>query len=211
MAKKVVYEELKNIRKWDEETSKKGMDTILLMENAGAEIARFVEKKFKNKKALIVFGKGNNAADCIVAARHLITKGFDIKLHPIFEESEYNYLLKKQLQIIKTLKPNFVDKINGLDIDIIIDGILGTGARAPLDEKIKNVIKKINKLRSTEKVIVISCDVPSGLDADTGTPIDEVAIKADYTITMAVNKIGFKNSNYTGIVKVVDIGYPFVK
>lgn len=202
MVKKVSVDK---VRKWDIEVTKTGMTTMLLMENAGARIADFIVKKFKNKKILIVFGKGNNGGDVVVAGRHLMTYGFKTGFYSVFREYEYNDILKTQISILKTLNPEFEKNLN-LNYDVIVDGIYGTGVRAPIPLEVKNIIEKINN----SKKIIISCDVPSGIDADTGNPVDGVAIKPDFTITMAVMKKGLNTKN-SGRIILARIGYPFIK
>ena len=84
-----------------------------------------------------------------------------------------------------------------------MDAILGTGFIGKLEGLYSKVISLINS--SNKKVI--SIDIPSGLNADTGIA-ESQAIKADTTVTLGKAKLGFKNKNakkYIGQLKIVDI------
>lgn len=96
--------------------------------------------------------------------------------------------------------------IDGGKPDIVIDAIFGIGIKGPIDEFYAALIEKINGLG----VPIISADVPSGLDADTGE-LAGSAIKAVKTVTFGFPKIGFKNpeaKRYIGDLIIADIGIP---
>jgi 23S rRNA (cytosine1962-C5)-methyltransferase len=90
--------------------------------------------------------------------------------------------------------------------DLAIDAIFGTGFRGPLEDFYQKLIQMINKLGTK----IVSIDIPSGLNADTGCPEPEAVI-ADVTVTLGYPKIGFKNKaseRYTGKIGIADIGLP---
>lgn len=125
----------KNSKELDLKAIQKGLDELMLMENAGANLARLVKKEAKKlglKKAKILFllGGGNNAADGLVALRQL-KNSYGFKL--AFKENE-NF--KKQEQILKNYGFKFLEKEpNFNDFHIIIDCIFGTGLNRKVDEK----------------------------------------------------------------------------
>ena len=90
--------------------------------------------------------------------------------------------------------------------DWVVDGLLGTGLSRPVEGPLAGVIEAINASGKP----VLSLDLPSGLDADTGRPIGGV-VKATATATFAAPKVGFQedgSEKWTGPVTVVPIGVP---
>jgi NAD(P)H-hydrate epimerase len=91
--------------------------------------------------------------------------------------------------------------------DLVVDALLGTGFSGQVREPLATAIRQINAAASRD---VISIDVPSGLDCDTGE-IGGVAVKAAVTVTFVATKRGFKANSargQVGHVVVVDIGTP---
>lgn len=87
---------------------------------------------------------------------------------------------------------------------IVVDCLLGTGFVPPLKEDIKEILEIINK----KSKIILSCDIPTGVNGDTGAA-DESSVKADVTVTFGYPKIGHAvspGSEYTGSLEVKDIG-----
>ena len=90
--------------------------------------------------------------------------------------------------------------------DIIIDALFGTGLSGEVRDPFKTLITITNDLRKP----IISVDIPSGLDANTGEVLG-AAIKAAKTVTFAVSKKGFylnEGPAHTGEVVVTDISIP---
>ena len=87
-----------------------------------------------------------------------------------------------------------------------VDGLLGTGTRGEIREPVRSVIQCLTK--SAERIL--SIDLPSGLDCETGKPLGP-CVNAQYTATFVARKRGFDApgaSQYTGEVHVIDIGVP---
>ena len=87
-----------------------------------------------------------------------------------------------------------------------VDGLLGTGTRGEIQEPVRSVIECLTK--SAERIL--SIDLPSGLDCETGKPLGP-CINAQHTATFVARKKGFDApgaSQYTGEVHVIDIGVP---
>ena len=109
---------------------------------------------------------------------------------------------------------------------VLVDALLGTGygaGRGPLRESMAAVVEAVNRL--TEEAgegtdagggggfggHVVSLDVPSGLDADTGEPGRGLAVRADVTVSFVASKAGYAAAGagaYLGRVVVADIGVP---
>ncbi|MEM0232471.1 MAG: NAD(P)H-hydrate dehydratase [Candidatus Nezhaarchaeales archaeon] len=203
----------------DENAEYLGVSRLLLMENAGRSIAEVVEQKvgIKDKKIVIVAGRGNKAGDGFVAARHiackggrptviLIGRGADIE----GREAKYNWeIIKRMDWTIRIIElGEHVDlealkrEIEGADV--VIDALIGTGLRGPLREPLLSIVNMINSFRSFK----VSIDVPTGINPSTGE-IHGEAIKADVTVTMHKPKRGLRgNERYTGELVVANIGIP---
>jgi len=171
----------------------------LLMEHAASAILNFCEKKFeKNSTILIVSGVGNNGADGIALAR-LLYKKFDVKLYlPYGVKSQMAQLQLKRAKLLGVEEINFV-----CTCDVVIDCLFGTGLNKELDRDSKDLITKLNYLKSYK----ISCDIPSGINSL--GQVQSVAFKADTTITMgAYKKALFSDvaKDYIGEIIVANLG-----
>ena len=177
-----------------------GIDIAKIMENAGREVAREIERKFPARKKIAVFcGTGNNGGDGFVAARYLSQKNAVTVFLPgsvkeiRTEESKLNW---KRLQKTKKIRKKFLQNKTQLtklkkslsDFDLIVDAMLGIGIKGKLKEPYASVVKILNQLPA--KVKRVSIDVP--------TP----NFKANFIISLHNKKVSGKN------VKVVDIGIP---
>ncbi len=178
--------------------NKYGIKIEQMMENAGRNLANFVSK-LNPKSVLIMFGKGNNGGGGLVAARHLLIKGINVKI--ISPSKNLNKIVENQLKIIKKLNVKEVKKIN--NEEIIIDALLGYNIKGNPKTKFAELIKKANKAKEKGSKI-ISLDIPSGINPDNGEKYSPY-IQADYTLTLALPKIGLKKIKK---VFLVNIGIP---
>ncbi len=195
-----------------------GIQSIILMENAGIAVANLAKKVLRKKpKIIAVFcGKGNNGGDGYVAARHLFNNGFDVKVFVISNYSSIKGDSKINLEIIlkmgievyelsDSLNKIYVKKI--LDNSfLIIDAIFGIGFKGTVPDHIADIIDIMN----SSKKPILAVDVPSGLEADTGKKTN-ICVNATKTLTFTLPKKGFyKNDGpyFTGNISVSDIGIP---
>jgi len=194
----------------DENCKFYGLIPIQLMENAGANVANEIKKRFTGEgtSVTVVAGKGNNGGDAFAAARHL--HGFDVKILLLGRS--------KDLRTEETSRNMRILKENGFDIaeitdsselktlyrsEVIIDAIFGTGISGKIREPEATAIDLINDANA----FVVAVDVPSGLDPDTGE--SEKAVRADLTVTFHSAKRGLLNAKeYVGELVVADIGIP---
>lgn len=155
-----------------------------LVERAGGCIADEIISRFKGGRVLVCVGKGNNGADGRVVADILSKKhGFTVAVLTV---------------------SNGIFKLFDKKFDIIVDCIFGTGLSRTVEGNYKDAIEKINR----SGAYVISCDIPSGLNGDTGKAMG-VAVKANLTVAIQEYKLGhFLNDgpDYCGIVVAKDIG-----
>lgn len=199
---------------------KLGVPSICLMENAGRETALEVKKILEDNtlnSVVIIAGKGNNGGDGYVVARNLYNWGVDVKVFLIASFGAISGDAKANLEIIQNMgiyvaeitqreHLKFLEKTIK-DCDVIVDAIYGTGLKGEVTGLAKEVIEMINQ---SDK-IVVSIDIPSGLNADTGKA-EGCAVKATKTVTMQFLKPGllvYPGVDYAGEVRVAEIGIPY--
>lgn len=185
-----------------------GMPSIILMENAGrnvAYIAMDMLEKEKEKTIYIICGKGNNGGDGLVAARHLINFGYQVKIYLIGKSEELKGDPEINFGILEKMNVHMEKDFATLNTsDLIIDAIFGIGLSSDVKEPYKSVIEKINSLGKP----VLSVDVPSGLDATSGKILGS-AVEATKTVTFVAPKTGFYQNDgpqVCGKIVVADIG-----
>lgn len=193
-----------------------GVPGIVLMENAGRHVAQTVQDllgSVAGKRVTVVAGRGNNGGDGFVAARHLRDAGADVATFLLADQDEVKGDAKIHLDIL--LKSRQPVKSNPsvshmesalIHSDVIVDAIFGTGLHDEIKGPAADAIRAIN----TSHRPVVAVDIPSGVDANTGH-IWGVCVKADYTVTFALPKIGlyeYPGAAYVGEVIVGDIGIP---
>jgi NAD(P)H-hydrate epimerase len=194
-----------------------GIPGIVLMENASLKVVDFIES-YKEGKVSIVCSKGNNGGDGFAIARHLFVKGRDVSVFLIGSEEgmsndcRINYEAAKKIGIDITNMENEQETDHlkkALDqCNLVVDAIFGTG----LNRKAEGIYGRTIEAVNSCTVPVISVDVPSGMNSDTGETYG-CCIKADVTVTFQLLKKGFFNykaREFTGKVEVVEIGIPEV-
>lgn len=184
--------------------------STVLMERAGLSVANRIIELFDKKKVIVLSGGGNNGGDGIVAARELYDRGWNVKVFLLFKEEKLSPGCLAQYKTAKKLGVplEFRTSLNAKDVHsaIIVDAIFGTGINKPLTSPISKIISFLNKA----DVSVISVDIPSGISSDNAQIMGE-AIRADYTITFGLPKIGhmlYPGAEFTGKLFVEDIGFP---
>jgi NAD(P)H-hydrate epimerase len=194
-----------------------GVPHSMLMQNAGREVARIVEKtsKVDGKHIAILCGLGGNGGDGIVAARYLDEAGANVDVYLLGDENAirnkdtvHNWEILNNLHDIligELLTEAAVKSCRAIkDADILIDGIMGFGLRSKIREPLLSAVKVINK----STAVKYSIDIPSGIDSETGA-VHGAAVKADHTIALHAPKIGMsKAKEFVGKLHVVSIGIP---
>jgi NAD(P)H-hydrate epimerase len=171
-----------------------GVEVEALMDRAGAGVARAVQKFFPNAgKAILFCGKGHNGGDALVAAACLKQAGWEIDLRLIFPEEDCAELTRKKISDFRRDELPLVpfvgraeERPSGL---IILDGLLGLGAKHLLREPVRTAAQEINRLRREEQAYVFAVDLPTGLEGDSGE-CDPDCVVADCTITIGFAKHG---------------------
>ena len=197
-----------------------GISSLCLMENAGinsADIIADYAKKINYEKIVFLCGKGNNAGDGFVAARHLIGRIKEIFVALLYEPEELkgdaliNYSVLKNLSDNECLNIKTVYTFNTLKSAtasgkiLFVDAIFGVGFKGKLEHRIRTITKYVNSLKNKK---VIALDSVSGLSQESN---QDDLIKANLTISMGVKKYNslfesgkeLSGENYT-----VNIGIP---
>jgi hydroxyethylthiazole kinase-like uncharacterized protein yjeF len=186
---------------------KLGIPALVLMENAGRTVAAEV---MAGKNVAVVCGMGNNGGDGFVAARHLLNAGAKVNVYIVGSKAKLKNDPKINLNILfkMGMKVKWVRSVKDLNelkrSSLIIDALFGIGLNSPVTGLYREVIDQMNR----SKVTIISVDVPSGLDADTGKVLG-VAVRAKKTVTFVAPKKGFFKADgprYCGKIIVKDIG-----
>ncbi len=193
------------MRRADENTISSGVLQFELMERAGRAVFEAVQEFCGwNGKVAIVCGTGNNAGDGYVLADLLRKRNVDVTIFLLKEKfsacGEHYFNICKNENIKNEICSS---KTDFCSYDIIVDAILGTGFSGKLDEIVKNVIQEINNSNAK----VISIDINSGLNGNTG--LADFAIKSDLTVSIGSLKSGLilnQAKDYIGTLVNKDIG-----
>ncbi|HEY9160321.1 MAG TPA: NAD(P)H-hydrate dehydratase [Desulfomonilia bacterium] len=198
-----------------------GIPAIVLMENAGRSVFDEIAGRWSRKdvdRVIVIAGKGNNGGDGFVAARHLWNAGYDVSVYLIGRTSEVKDHARVNLDIIIAMGLPIKVVLDGTDLELLraelscrkpylcMDAVFGTG----LSKEVKGINRAVIECINDSKMPVISVDIPSGLDADSGLPLG-IAVRATLTVTFGYPKVGLVLANgvpYTGELIVKDISIP---
>ncbi len=190
-----------------------GVSTLQLMENAGKAVSDEVSSRFKPNSKIVVFaGTGRNGGDGMVATRHLASRGFHVTLVLVGAPSEIRdeatsinwHAINAMSETVTIEVARDSSQISSRKCDVVVDALLGTGARGALRQPITRAVETINEM----KCFKVAVDVPTGIDSDTGGVLGE-ALNANLTITFHARKPGLRLAKkYCGEVKVAGIGIP---
>ncbi len=197
-----------------------GMSGLVLMENAGRGAAEVIDQWLSAKSprqsgtsqvaVCILCGKGNNAGDGYVIARHLQWFGYRVRIvsscpfAALRGDAAANFKIAMNGDI-----PMSVFNEAKLDLsreDCVVECLLGTGASGAPKEPMASMIREANQFTGLR----VAIDIPAGLDCDTGTA-GEPTFRADLTCTFVAPKIGFAladGPSVVGELAVVPIGVP---
>ena len=223
-----------------------GIPSIVLMENAGHQVVSAMHATFGDlvkRRVAVLCGRGNNGGDGFVVARSLWQQGVEVQTFLLGRAEAVSGDAAVNLRIIQKLGLPLVEvgaEMSGpeddeieedvgswedvrdevLSCDLVVDAILGTGLRKPLDGLLRSVIADVNASR----VPVVAVDLPTGLwldhvgsdsdpgsESESGSEYDHDAMEAEITVTLAAPKIPLlvaPTEGWAGEVVVADIGIP---
>jgi ADP-dependent NAD(P)H-hydrate dehydratase / NAD(P)H-hydrate epimerase len=187
-----------------------GIEVEALMDRAGEGVATAVQQFFPRAGQAIVFvGKGHNGGDALVAAACLKQAGWEIDLRLIFPEADCAELTQKKLDALRRDELPLVPLVGRAEARpsglIVLDGLLGLGAKHLLREPIRAAAQEINRLRRERNAFVFAVDLPTGLDGD-NADADPDCVEANCTITIGFAKHGLvidSAIDYVGRLEIV--------
>lgn len=188
-----------------------GTTIPMMMENAGLAVARIAERmseKKPKKHVAVIAGKGNNSGDGLCAARHLINWGFKVKVFLASAREELNESALMQLKALEGMNAYVQDgrRADFTGCGLIIDALLGYNIKGNPRDAFAEIINAANS--SGRKIL--SVDLPSGLDPDTGRAYNP-CIRASATATLCLPKRGLLEKAakpYVGKLFAAYIGVP---
>lgn len=171
-----------------------GASAAELMEQAGAGIAQAITQFYPRPgTAVLYLGKGNNAGDALVAARHLHAIGWRLLARLSAPVEQFKPLPLEHFRTLGGSLNRLASPLTASDAPpgplILLDGLLGIGATGPLQASLAALASEMNALRREAHAQVIALDIPSGLDGDTGRPHPN-CVEADLAIIIAQVKAG---------------------
>lgn len=192
-----------------------GIPELLLMENAGLASYEVLMSQcgIAGKSFVVLAGIGNNGGDGFVVARKILSGGGSVKVFILGEASKYKGPALINLEIISKMPIDIIEVSTARTIrrdiagaDVIVDAIFGTGLTREVEGLHKEIIEEVN----SSKKIILSLDIPSGINADTGQVMG-CAVRANYTVTFGLPKIGnllMPGFHYCGRLFVTHISFP---
>lgn len=209
----------------DQEVPKQlGVSLEILMENAGRGIVDALWGQYDlfsldnarsiNSFVLFICGTGNNGADGLVAARHLLEQGVPVQIVLVGDTSKCSDLFAVQLERCEAMGCiiDMYDEFNDWsNVAIAVEGIMGTGLTGRLRDLTIDVLHDIDTMRSQYNFDLWAIDVPAGLDASSGQ-ISEGTLTYDYTVTFGAIKQGlllYPGKAIGGTAIVAPLGAPW--
>lgn len=205
------------MRSIDQAALSYGISSLSLMERAGAAVARRVSAMAMPWEGVVILcGTGNNGGDGAVAARLLASRGFRPVMVIVGDAGKaspdagvnFRRALEAGVRAVQVSGEGDLAQVEALlqSSDVVVDALLGTGARgAP-----RGLVASVVSLVAQAGRPVVSVDIPTGMDSDTGQAPGPV-VRATVTVTMGLLKVGMlfhPGCTLVGEVEVADLGFP---
>ena len=179
-----------------------GIASRTLMQQAGAAAADVMLRRLGDALGggvLVLTGPGNNGGDGWVVASHLAERGIPVRVQEVVESRTGDAFQARAAAIDRVA----LGAGDGSEV-VVVDALLGTGARGMPTRALAEAVKAIHEKREAGAVVV-SLDIPTGIDATTGA--GKLAVSADLTISFGTVKRGHLLARGAcGAIAVVDIG-----
>jgi NAD(P)H-hydrate epimerase len=190
----------------DRFASDHGVPSLDLMENAGRAVADEITRRWSSSRVVVLCGPGNNGGDGYVAARHLKSRGWDVRVSHLGTIDSLKGDAAKMAQLWGGPAALVeADAIEGAQL--VVDAMFGAGLSRPLEGLCVGLTECVNR----SDVPVVAVDVPSGIHGDRGRPLGDLAIGADLTVTFFRKKLAhvlMPARGLCGEIAVADIGIP---
>jgi NAD(P)H-hydrate epimerase len=192
-------EQMRAIDRWA--IDEQGIPSLELMERAGSGLATLTTEIAPDGLVVVVCGKGNNGGDGLVVARLLREQHREVRCLLVGGRDDLRGDAAAMAEGVAT-EPFDAAALDGAAV--VVDAILGTGFEGEARGPAAAAIAAMNGH------LVVSADVPSGVDASTGA-IAGAAVRARATATFAAPKPGLyvqPGKSHAGEPRVIDIGIP---
>ena len=197
------------IRQMEKESVAGGVPEYELMRRAGIQAARWINDRFPDAaRVVILCGGGNNGGDALVAAAYLRHR--EVIIYSTKEKSAFSGCAACAVRDLPEKIPFIVRKtLSEADFfsgDIIVDGLLGIGF---CGKELRSDVQSFIKAANSSNLPVISLDLPSGINADTGEAAVNGAVRAHTTLTFGRPKSGLftgDGAQLRGGLRILDIG-----
>lgn len=184
-----------------------GIPGFELMKRAGQFAFDRMLANFESAKRIkVVAGSGNNAGDGYVVAGLAQRAGLEVALVQVGDPTRLQGDAKRAWYWMEDQGVN-VGPDSMANPDVVVDGLLGTGAKGSVRDAYQKAIADINDSRCK----TLSLDLPSGLDSSTGSLLCEQPVKADLTCTFVGAKVGLftgSGPDYAGRVEFSNLDIP---
>lgn len=190
-----------------------GIPAIALMERASLKVFGHIDPD-RVRSVAVFCGTGNNGGDGLAVARHCFLAGMDVRVliagNP--GKGSPEFLTNYNILVNLGCRPEVCSSTANLDradrcltgADLVVDALLGIGISRDVSDLYREIIGRIN----ASGIPVLSVDLPSGLNGDTGRVMGE-AVCANKTVTFHRMKTGLSgNRLHAGEVVVERIGIP---
>ncbi|HEX6313336.1 MAG TPA: NAD(P)H-hydrate dehydratase [Gemmatimonadaceae bacterium] len=179
-----------------------GTPSRSLMQAAGVAAAEVMVRRYGDalgSGVLVFTGPGNNGGDGWIVAGHLADRGIPVRVHEVVESRTGDAYVARAATIDRVS----LGSGDGSEM-IVVDALLGTGARGTPSRALADAVTGINQRRAAGAVVV-ALDIPTGVDATAGA--GPLAVVADLTISFGTLKRGHLLARAEcGDIVVVDIG-----
>ncbi len=193
------------MREIEEAAFRGGATPSGLMETAGRRLGLAMRRFFPIPGTAVAYlGKGHNAGDALIALRELRAAGWQIKVRAAFPAVEWAALTRAVYRALGEVEV-LEQPLDSVELErplVLIDGLVGIGARGPLRGKLAELAEEMNALRQSSGARIAAVDLPSGIDPDSGE-IFPGAVQADVTFTIGVPKRGLLFSEAVNAVGVI--------
>lgn len=189
-----------------------------LMEYAAGAVAEKVlqltEKQKGDRRITVFCGPGNNGGDGVAAARLLMQRGCEVRVYLVGDRRKMTrdaLAMEQKLILAGGKLEDYVPDSSGQQEWIrrsacMVDALFGVGLKRAVTGDFLAAVRRMNGTPCP----VVSCDIPSGIDGDTGSVLGE-AVRADCTVTFTCSKYGLERGvgyTYAGTVEMAQIGIP---
>lgn len=181
---------------------KQGIGSYQLMLNAGAAVFALINDSYQSGPMLVLCGKGNNGGDGYVVAKLALLRGFQVTVIQIggvkalvgdanqayqdyrYHGGEVSYEIYDQQDVEQLLNDDH-------NYTIVVDAVLGIGFNGELRQPTAAVLQWLSNQRNCS---IVSVDLPSGIDPDTGVAVNW-AVQANKTVTFIAVKQGLSTAD----------------